>query len=400
MPSSQARPALGRPNPDQPSVLVFSNDLEDARFQKRLQTFVDAGFSVRWLAYDRARNRGAASPLLQTLPGLVLGKTRDRQYLQRIYSMVLSVAKLITSNFLSSSDRIIYCINLDNLLVAALVASIRRLKARIVYEVADIHPPLSRPNSVGAALRAVERCALRHTDLLVYTSERFMSQFMVKIQGYRGPALLLENKIHPPPADVRASIQRTPDPDGHIVIGFFGQLKCRTSLKLIRELATAFPKKISFRLSGYPNHQVRTLFDAILSETHNVTYLGPYRYPADLGRMYGYVDLCWGFDFCSPAGNSKWCLANRLYEAGYFGVPMLVEDGTAGGDYVLRLGSGWALKKPLRDSLRKFFAELDAAQIQAKRNHIGRLDTSHFLLAPDLPRVRQALSEISGHAEQ
>ena len=397
MAASPARPALGGPNPDQPSIVVFSHDLEDARFQKRLQTFVDAGFSVRWLAYDRARSRGAASPLLQSLAGLVLGETRDRQYFQRIYSMALSVTKLLTSSFLSDSDRIIYCINLDNLLVAALVASIRRLEVRIVYEVADIHPPLSRPSPVGAALRAIERWALRRTDLLVYTSEAFMSQFLLKIQRYRGPALLLENKIHPPPVAGRASRQRAPDPNGHIVIGFFGQLKCRTSLELIRELAPAFPQKISFRLYGYPNHQVSEFFDDFLSNTPSVSYLGPYRYPADLDQMYSSVDLCWGFDFCSPAGNSKWCLANRLYEAGYYGVPILVEDGTAGGDYVLRLGSGWALKQPLRESLRKFFTELDAAQIQAKRDHIGRLDSNNFLLASDLPLVRQVFLEISGH---
>ena len=394
MASFLTTPPLAGPSPDQPAILVFSNDLEDARFQKRLQTFVDAGFSVRWLAYDRGRNRGPASAVLQSFPGQVLGKTRDRRYLQRIYSMALSVAKLLTPRFLSGSDRVIYCINLDNLLVAALVASIRRLKARIVYEVADIQPSLRRCGLVGKALRFLERWGLRRTELLVYTSEAFMSQFLVKMQGYRGPALLLENKIHPPPAGVRTPRQRAPDPDGHIVIGFFGQLKCRISLEIIRDLATAFPKKLSFRLCGYPNHLVRGLFDAVLSDAPNVAYFGPYRYPSELAEIYSSVDLCWGFDFCDPEGNSKWCLANRLYEAGYYGVPILVEDDTAGAGYVRGLGSGWCFKEPIGESLRTFFSQVAAAEIKAKKDHTAGLDRNLFLLDSDLPRIRERLLEL------
>lgn len=370
---------------------MFSNDLEDARFHKRLQTFVDAGFSVRWIAYDRGRNRGAASPLLLRLPGRVLGKTRDRRYLQRSYSMVVGVAKLVTCSFVASSDLIIYCINLDNLLVAALSTSIRQSKARIVYEVADIQPSLRRGGLIGQTLRALERWGLRRTDLLVYTSETFVSQFLGKIQGYCGPAVLLENKIHPPPAVTSVFRQRTPDADGHIVIGFFGQLKCRRSLELIRDLATAFPKKISFRLCGYPNHVVRDVFDHISKVASNVAYLGPYRYPFDLAEIYSSVDLCWGFDFCDSDGNSKWCLANRLYEAGYYEVPILVEDDTAGADYVRRLGSGWCFKEPIEESLRIFFSQVSVAEIKAKKDHTARLDKNLFLLDSDLPLIRERL---------
>src|SRR5271156_6280801 len=37
------------------SILVFSHDVHDARFHKRMRMFADLGLSVRWLAFDRNR---------------------------------------------------------------------------------------------------------------------------------------------------------------------------------------------------------------------------------------------------------------------------------------------------------------------------------------------------------
>jgi len=103
-------------------------------------------------------------------------------------------------------------------------------------------------------------------------------------------------------------------------------------LRIIRQV---LPSKVRFVLRGYPNDVLRPSFDRLVSTMPNGSYGGPYDYPSDLPGIYGSVDLCWGFDFCSPGANSKWTLANRLYEAGYFDVPILVEEGTAGGDFGL-----------------------------------------------------------------
>ncbi len=376
------------------SILVFSNDQNDARFYKRLQMFSDLGFSVRWLAYDRNRKRNASNDLLTRLPGAVLGKTYDAAYRQRAWGMTLSMARLLGSKYVPSGIDVIYCINLDNLLLAIMVKIIRRLNCKIVYEVADIQPVLLRKDNVGRTLRAMERWCLKRIDLLVYTSEHFMSEFLVKEQGYRGFSLLLENKIYPTPTTCDQPRQPRPDARDRIVIGWFGQLRCRRTLELIRQLSAELPDRILFLLRGYPNHELREVFDQMVTENANITYGGPYKYPSELPDIYSSVDLCLGFDLCDPGGNSTWCLTNRLYEAGYFGVPLLVEDGSAGGEFVGRIGSGWVLAAPLEDSLKALLSNLEPAEVQAKKIHTAGLPKNLFLLDSDLNRIYSTFAQL------
>jgi succinoglycan biosynthesis protein ExoL len=348
--------------------------------------FSDLGFSVRWLAFDRERKTNVVSNRLRQFPGHVVGKAKDASYGNRGSTLVSALAKLMRPSFLPRDLDVFYCINLDNVLVAILAKVIRRLKCRIVYEVADIQPILLRQDKFGQALRALERWCLRRVDLLVYTSDDFMSQFLRKIQACKVPSHLLENKIYPTADLPRPDPRRSASP--RLVIGLFGQLRCRRSLEMMRCLAAAFPNRLEFVLRGYPNHEARELFEAVIADTPNVIYGGPYCNPEDLARLYAAVDICWGFDFCSPGLNSKWCLTNRLYEAGYFGVPILVEEATAGGDFVQRLGSGWALPQPLEESLMKFFARITDEEIRTKQAHTSHLDTRAFTLDSDLPSLR------------
>jgi succinoglycan biosynthesis protein ExoL len=388
-----SRPALGT-TAEGMNLLVFSHDLHDARFHKRLRTFADLGFDVRWLAYDRDRQAHSATEFLAGVPGEVIGKAHDAQYLQRILGMALSLVRLLQRRFLSADTSVIYCINLDNLLLAIVANILRRLRCKVVYEVADIQPVLLRRGKLGQLLRRLERWCLKRTNLVVYTSACYLSEFLEREQGYRGSSLLLENKIYPAPE--QALRQRDRTAINHLVIGVFGQFKCRRTFEMIQQLAAEFPDKVKFLLRGYPNDILGSSLEQLVSARTNITYGGPYKYPADLSEIYSTVDLCWGFDFCSPGANSKWTLANRLYEAGYFGVPILVEADTAGGDYVRRIGSGWVLEQPLQESLKEFLSRITVQEVQARKDHILQLDRKLFLLDSDLPKLRREFAHMVG----
>ena len=376
-------------------LIVFSHDAHDARFHKRMKMFSDMGFSVSWLAFDRGRDTDLAEEILRRFPGRMLGKKRDKAYFGRAADLAQAVAKLLAWGSLTSAPSLIYCINLDNLLATVLAKALGRLPCRIVYEVADIQSILLRPDAVGRSLRAVERWCLKRTDLVVYTSEHYMTHFLGPVQHCAAPTCLLENKIYPASSLPLRAVSVSRPKEGPIVVGLFGQLKCRRSFEMIRRLAAAFPRKLRFVLRGYPNHDARALFDAVVAGTPNVTYGGPYLYPDDLAALYAEVDLCWGFDFCSPGLNSSWCLANRLYEARYFGVPILVEADTAGGEFVQRLGSGWVFPLPLEASLEAFFSRISPAEIRDKRDHTARLEASAFVLDTDLPGLRDAFLSLA-----
>jgi succinoglycan biosynthesis protein ExoL len=259
----------------------------------------------------------------------------------------------------------------------------------MVYEVADIQSVLLRRDPAGMLLRALERWCLRRTDMVVYTSGHFMTRFLRPVQHCSAPALLLENKIYPATA-LPARAPAPPRKEGPIVVGYLGQLRCTRSLEMIGRLAAAFRGKVRFVLWGYPNHQATGAFRRTIAGTPNVSYEGPYRNPDDLARIYSSVDLCWGFDFCCPGLNSSWCLTNRLYEAGYFGVPILVEDETAAGEFVRRLDSGWSLGRPLEESLHKFLGAISPREIQAKQAHTAAIARDAFVLDGQMASLRQA----------
>ena len=324
----------------------------------------------------------------------MLGRKEDATYSNRVVALASSFVKLLRPRFLPREVDILYCINLDNLLVAILAKMFRRLRCRIAYEVADIQPILLREDMIGRTLRALERWCLKRTDLVVYTSEPFMSQFLRKTQNCEVPSVLLENKIYPAADLPRPGPQQSAR--RRLTVGLFGQLRCGRTLEMIRRLAAAFPDRLEFILRGYPNHEARAVFDSVVASTPNVIYGGPYGYPEDLAQLYASVDVCWGFDFCSPGLNSKWCLTNRLYEAGYFGVPVLVEESTAGGAYVRSLDSGWVFPEPLEESLTKFFAGVTDEEIRVKRTHTIGLDARAFTLDSELPGLRATFLQLLG----
>src|SRR5580658_9218010 len=82
------------------SILVFSHDLHDARFHKRMRMFSDLGFSVRWLALDRERKTNVVSNRLRQFPGHVVGKAKDASYANRGSTLASALAKLMRPSFL------------------------------------------------------------------------------------------------------------------------------------------------------------------------------------------------------------------------------------------------------------------------------------------------------------
>jgi succinoglycan biosynthesis protein ExoL len=92
--------------------------------------------------------------------------------------------------------------------------------------------------------------------------------------------------------------------------------------------------------------------------------------------------------------NSKLCLSNRIYEAGYFGVPQIAIANTEIGRYVKEFGLGWALDEPFEEELLAFMRQTDKRQLQQFRERLQQRDRSCFLIESDLPRIRQELDMV------
>ena len=361
-------------------ISVFSSDYTDARLIKRMRAFVGIGCETLCVSFQRQRYNRDYVPEWNNIH---LGVIQDRKYLQRIPVLSRAAGRLLKARRVIGASQVFYAINLDQLLLAVFMKYICGGKVLITYEVADIQHPLVRKDLFGSLLRGLERCLLRSVDLLVVTSPGYIRNYFVPIQRYQGLWFLLENKVYPAPADALRTVlsvneQRHHAEDHVWVVGFFGALKCKKSWEIIKHIARALPHKVVFRLAGYPTRIDQDDFFNTIAELENIIYLGEYKNPDELGKIYGGVDLVWCFDFSNGEYNSVWCLANRIYEGGYFEIPLLASKNYESGNFVERHGIGWTFSEPYADALLRFLEELTVEKYMQVKRKYQSIDKTGF----------------------
>jgi succinoglycan biosynthesis protein ExoL len=349
------------PVPDFRSIAFFAHERGDARVVKRIAAFQDQGRQMVGFTFHRERDKEDVPPKWKNIH---LGTTYNRRYFQRLWTFVKCTGVLWSHRERLGDCGVIYVVNTDNAVLALLGRFFSGRRIPLVLELADIQPVMTGGGVVSKILRAVERAVLKRSAMLVTTSPGFVREYFLPVQGYGGEIFLLENKVYPSgrlPAPVAAD-------DGPVcggrpwVVGCFGALRCRRSLELMHSLASRLGDRIRFVLRGYPAGTIADEFDGLLGDLPNLQFGGSYFYPDELAEMYAEVDFNWAFDMSDPNGNSAWLLPNRIYEGGFFGVPVLGAKETETGRWIERQELGWTFAEPLEESLAAFFESLEPVE--------------------------------------
>ena len=166
-----------------------------------------------------------------------------------------------------------------------------------------------------------------------------------------------------------------------LVLGWVGTLRCPRSLEILSEVARRAGPDLRVELHGVIHrHQLPGIEDQIAAHP-NVSLHGKYSYPADLGRIYARLDCVWGQDLWQAGANSDWLLPNRLYEAGYFGCPLIAVAGTATARRLAQDGTGLIVEAPTADAVLAALVEPQA--LDAARARLGMMDATAFLQTPE-----------------
>jgi succinoglycan biosynthesis protein ExoL len=271
-------------------------------------------------------------------------------------------------------------------------------RAQLVYEVLDIQPPFVAPGLAARALRLVERFCLRRIRLLVLSSPGFFDNYYLPVQSYKGPWLLLENKL-PPSVGLVAPRRRSPQPGRDSgrpwVVGYFGCIRGQRTFDLVLRLARRLRGKVVFRFAGVLTTVDRRRFDEAMRECDNLDYLGEYRNPDDLARLYGKVDFAWALDLEHVENNSRWLMPCRFYEAGYFDVPCLTGAGFQVGQIVDELKVGWTFAEPYEEALVAFFRSLTWQDYAERRARLAALPAGRFVGAAEARDLGLALEDVA-----
>ncbi|MCJ9722699.1 glycosyl transferase family 1 [Agrobacterium sp. SHOUNA12C] len=356
-------------------ILYFVHDLADPAVRRRVLMLQAGGARVTLAGFRRDDNALAA---VHGIEPIELGRTRDAQFTHRIAAVAKSALKLRGSLRSIQKPDVIIGRNLEMLALANRARSIFGGDMPVVYECLDIHRLLLRKDTLGAALRGVERHFGADAALLLTSSPAFVERYFRPRSGLDLPIVLLENKVLALDGldDTVAPSPRLPAKGQPWKIGWFGALRCRKSLALLDEFSRRMDGRFEIILRGRPAYSEFDDFDGIVRDAPFMHFGGPYKNPEDLATIYGEVQFSWAIDFFEEGLNSSWLLPNRLYEGGLYGAVPIAMDGTETSRFLASRKIGLALDKANPAHLvtlmsdmneERYLAAFDAVAAQERR---------------------------------
>ena len=391
------------PSPERPLAVYLGQDCTDSAVIRRIASFEAAGLRVLGLTFRRRKFNAGFEP---DWANVDLGTTVDRNYLARIPRLLGACRRILRARRRLRPAAFFYARNIDQGLLALWARRVAGSRAPVAYEVLDVQRIFTKRGLLPAAFRWVERRLLDRIQLLVVSSPAYVREYFEPVQRYRGEWALLENKIcgpqlrrYEPPADRprRRRHPAVPPEDGRWVVGWFGTLRCPTSLHMLARIAAALPDRVRVELRGLPTETGLDYFLGVVDRRPNMDYRGEYFSPRDLEAIYGGIHLAWCFDFLDAGTNSRWLLPNRLYDAGYHDVPVLAAADTETGARVREHKLGWAIEPPYEENLIRFLRDLTPEAYHERRDAVAGLPRGMFLDDDDTSAlVRRLLTPGAG----
>lgn len=347
-------------------VTYLAHDLDDPAIWRRVEMLRRGGATVRVAGFRRGQG-----PLPE--PATVLGRTANGRMVQRVRAILAAWPGVARAVPPQDGPEVVLARNLEMLALGARLARAR--KARLVYELLDIHGMMLGQGAVARALRRVEAALMRRAGLVVLSSPAFGARYLRPHGQPDLPALLAENK---PFARPQAARDAAPAPGGleqggPLVIGWFGMLRCRWSLGVLDQLTRARPGRFRVVLRGRPALDVMDDFHAVIDANPDLSFLGPYDWPGDLPDIYGGVDVAWLIDRYQAGQNSDWLLPNRLYEGCLNGAVPVVLEGTEVARRVAAWDCGVSVAAPESGAVAAALSGLDPAGLARRRAAVAAI---------------------------
>ncbi|MDX1642078.1 MAG: hypothetical protein R3220_10295 [Balneolaceae bacterium] len=338
-------------------ILFVLPVISDSYYQKRIEKLSELGVECSVMGFERDLYEGKP----WNIPAKSIGHIEHGKYFKRIGTMLKSISTIRQT--VKNKD-VIYAYNLDVLLISWLATLFQSQNIKLVYDVVDIHPILTKKGFFPVILRSLERFLLKRTSVVVVTSPAYIEGYFKPIQKTDNTFVVIENKIDkdlvPDPAKSIPPISKK----DHITIGYFGILRCEKSLHVLKEIAENSTGEIRLYLRGF--FLSSEDFEGIFNSLEFANYGGSFIYPDDLDEMFKPVDLAWGAHYQTEE-NKNWAIVHRFYQACYFKRPLIVQAGSQNAKLVNRYNIGLEIdlenpKQTIQTIQNINFAQIDEWQ--------------------------------------
>ncbi len=363
----RARPSSAEEGTRLANIAYLVHDLADAAVARRVRMLRTGGATVSLAGFHRRE----APPSVEEVLAVNLGQTADARLKQRVAAVARHLLRPASAKRAVRDADTVIARNLEALGIAVRVAAPGQ---RIVYECLDIHRLLTADGAAGALMRALERRLLNRAALVLTSSPAFEREYFVGRQHYRIPIRIEENKVFALDNSLERRVASRLSKGPPWRIGWFGMLRCRRSLAVLRRLVREANGRVEAVVAGVPSLVEFDDFHRDVADTPGLSYLGPYT-AADLARLYGDVHFAWAIDYFEEGQNSAWLLPNRLYESLAHGTVPIALAGVETGRWLAAQGAGLLLDDPAAD-LGAVFASLDRDRFAALAAAVARVPES------------------------
>jgi len=351
-------------------IAYFVHDLSDATVVRRVRMLQAGGAQLAVAGFRRTAQPASAA-------AIDLGRTYDGRLGHRAALVARQLLRLSSLGGMVGGADVILARNLEMLALAAAARRAFAPRARLVYECLDIHRALCDDGAASAALRAVEAALLGACSAVVVSAPAFTSEYFAKRHRRMPRILLVENKVLAPLAGLQRPAPGLRESGPPWRIGWFGQLRCRRSVALLKEIARRGDGAIEVVMRGRPSAHYLPDLESLVAGAPHVRFEGPYA-QGDLARIYAGVHFAWSVDLTEQGLNSDWLLPNRIYEGTFFNTPSIAERGKAIGAWLAEKGTGLLVDDVVEDTLHRLqalapraYAELEASAARVDTDAIA-----------------------------
>jgi succinoglycan biosynthesis protein ExoL len=305
------------------SIIVLAPTTSQPRYHKRVSQ-ISKYFRVKVFAFNRGLYEQNIFP--DNISLIRLGEIADRKYLRRVLQLIKAIF-IVRRELRGKQKSIFYAFSIDCVIIAKLAG------LRDGYlEVGD----LILPSGIGKYARVIERNIIKNIFGVFLTSEAFYwghYQNLSKHPEWREKFHIIENRVTPSLIGTRPGsriLQGT-----KITIGVIGLLRYKKPLELIVQYVKKHPKMLV--LDCYGDGPLRQYIQD--NECENIHYYGSFKNPDDLPSIYSKIDINY-VAYDNKLVNVKLAIPNKLFESGFFGVPIICSEHTELGSTAIKWGIG------------------------------------------------------------
>jgi len=352
-------------------IIVVAPNMSHPRYHRRVSALLSIGYQVTVYSFERGYYNCNAFP-----PGcevVNIGHVKDGHYFERIFKILHAARKIYLMERDKPRANLLYAFELDCALLGTIVTG---KQTGIIYEIGDLRSPTTGRGILDRMVQYAEEIILKRSKLFVNTSDAFIDFFLGKrCYDIKEKVLIIENKL---PNDIAVDNPRPLIKNAHypLKIGYIGLLRYEKSFLPLLNIVAEKKDSVSLHIHG--DGPLRAIVEQKAREHSNIHYHGPFRNPEDLSKIYNSIDLCYVV-YDNNDLNVRLALPNKLYEATYFCVPLLVATDTALYVRVKEWDVGWAVDPQKKDFLERFFNEISLSDIDRKKRNASEINQNRLI---------------------